>query len=54
MEKMNIPQICEYARYSECLGKLINDLHGKKILRLDYWSDYLGYVDIDVLMEKNL
>jgi hypothetical protein len=29
-------------------------LHGKKILRLDYWSDYLGYVDIDVLMEKNL
>jgi hypothetical protein len=46
-----INQMCEYARYSDILEELINELHGVEVLRLDYMSDWQGFVDIDVLLE---
>lgn len=48
---LNIKEMCDYARYSDNLEKVINDLNGKEILRLDYESCYQGYVDIDVLLK---
>lgn len=48
---LEIEKICDYARYSDTLETFINRLNGKEVLRLDYDSDYQGYVDIDVLLE---
>ena len=45
---LEISKMVEGARYSEVFEKVINDLGGTDVLRLDYESDYQGYVDIDV------
>ena len=48
---LEIDKRCEGARYSDILNELITELGGKEVLRLEYESDYSGYVDIDVLLE---
>lgn len=50
MSKIDIVGLTEVARYSEVLSDVASALGGKKVLRLDYESDYQGYVDIDVLL----
>lgn len=48
---LEIEKAVEECRYSAILEKVINDLNPEKILRLDYYSDYQGHVDIDVLLK---
>lgn len=47
-----IEELVEGARYSSILESLINDLGCIKVLRLNYESNYSGYVDIDVLLKN--
>lgn len=46
---MNIEKQCG-ARYSDILELTINKLSPKEILRLEFESNYQGFVDIDVLL----
>jgi hypothetical protein len=48
--KLDIYEKCESARYSHLLDEVVNELGGKDVLRLDYYSDYQGHVDLDVLL----
>ena len=47
---INICEEVDGCRYCSNLQKVIDRLGGEKILRLEYESDYQGYVDIDVLL----
>ena len=48
---LKIKEMCDYARYSENLEKVINKLGGIEVLRHEYEASYQGDVDIDVLLE---
>lgn len=48
---LQIAEMVEHARYSECLEDVINELGGVEVLRLAYEADWQGFVDIDVLLE---
>jgi len=43
--------VVENAGYSNLLEKVINELKGTEILRLEYKSEDSGFVDIDVLLD---
>lgn len=45
---LQISALCGDARYSDILESVITNLGGVTVLRLNYESDYQGYVDIDV------
>lgn len=49
---LDIIEMVDGARYSTFLNDVINELKGVKVLRLEYESDYQGFVDIDVLLEN--
>lgn len=50
---LNIKELTENARYSYILDEVINLIGGKEVLRIEYESDWSGYVDIDVLLDDN-
>jgi hypothetical protein len=43
---------CNHARYSDILASLLDSIGATEVLRLDYESDYSGYVDCDVLLSN--
>ena len=53
--KETLENLTEHCRYSEDLDTLIVSLGGyKKVLRLDYDSDYSGYVDVDLELNNGV
>lgn len=50
VDKIDIDAMCEEARYADVLGPLLHKLGIVCVLRLEYESDYQGYVDIDALL----
>lgn len=47
---INFAESCEHCRYSHDLEELLRELKAEKILKLEYESDYQGFVDADVLL----
>lgn len=50
-QKLEIYKLCDQARYADNLENVINFLNGEKVLRIEFESDYQGFVDIDVLLK---
>ena len=52
MKPISMSDLTNGARYSDCLDDLFLSVGGaKEVLRLDFESDYSGFVDCDVLLE---
>lgn len=47
---MDIQKMVDYARYSSHLEDVLAKLQAVEVLRVEYESDYQGFVDIDVLL----